>query len=167
MQPNQTQPFTHLDDTGAARMVDVSEKAITARTAQARGRFVTTAEVIAALTNQQLAKGDALAVARLAAIMGAKRTADLIPLCHPIPLHSVEVVLTARETDVLIEVTTKTADRTGVEMEALTAVAAAGLALYDMVKALDRGALLTDIELVGKDGGRTGRWQRPDAEVAG
>lgn len=146
-------------------MVDVSQKAITPRTAHARGRFVTTAEVITALNDQQLGKGDALAVARLAAIMGAKRTADLIPLCHPIPLHSVDVVLTVGEVDVLIDVKTKTAERTGVEMEALTAVAAAGLALYDMVKALDRAALLTDIELVSKDGGRTGRWERPESEV--
>jgi cyclic pyranopterin phosphate synthase len=141
-------------------MVDVSAKAITTRTARARGRFITTPEVIAALRAQSLAKGDALAVARLAAITGAKRTADLIPLCHPIPLHGVDVDLTLGEEDVLIEVTTRTADRTGVEMEALTAVTIAGLALYDMVKKLDRSARLTYIELVSKDGGSTGTWQR-------
>lgn len=156
----QTQPFAHLDDSGAARMVDVSGKQVTTRTARARGRFITTTAVIDALRAQSLAKGDALAVARVAAITGAKRTSELIPLCHPIPLHAVDVVLTVGERDVLIEVTTRTADRTGVEMEALTAVAAAGLSLYDMVKKLDRSARLTDIELVSKDGGSTGSWQR-------
>ena len=151
--------FTHLDERGAARMVDVSGKDVTAREATARGRFVSTPEVIAQL--RDLAKGDALAVARLAAIQGAKRTPDLVPLCHPVALHGVKVELTPGETDVVIEVTTRTADRTGVEMEALTAVAAAGLALYDMVKSIDRSARLTDIELVHKAGGKSGPWSRP------
>jgi cyclic pyranopterin phosphate synthase len=141
-------------------MVDVSAKQITTRTARAHGRFITTPAVIEALRQQQLAKGDALAVARIAAITAAKRTSEFIPLCHPIPLHAVEVELTLGEQDVLIEVTTRTADRTGVEMEALTAVAAAGLTLYDMVKKLDRGARLTDVELVSKDGGNSGAWKR-------
>jgi len=152
--------FTHLDERGAARMVDVSAKDVTAREAAARGRFVTTPEVIAQLSG--LAKGDALAVARLAAIQGAKRTPDLVPLCHPVALHGVKVTLTPGETDVLIEVTTRTADRTGVEMEALTAVAAAGLALYDMVKSIDRSARLTDVELAHKAGGKSGPWSRPE-----
>jgi cyclic pyranopterin phosphate synthase len=141
-------------------MVDVSDKAVTSRIARARGIFRTTPEVIALLRGNALAKGDALAVARIAALTGAKRTADLIPLCHPIPLHGVSVELDVQQDCVVIEVQTKTADRTGVEMEALTAVAAAGLALYDMVKSVDRGALLTDIGLVSKAGGRTGEWNR-------
>ena len=153
--------LTHLNDAGAAHMVDVSEKEITVRVARARGRFVTTPAVIGLLRDQALAKGDALAVARIAAITGAKKTSELVPLCHPIGLHEVSVDLTLGEADVLIEVTTRTAERTGVEMEALTAVAAAGLTLYDMTKAVDRSGRLTDIELVSKDGGRSGRWERP------
>jgi cyclic pyranopterin phosphate synthase len=141
-------------------MVDVSAKDVTTRTAHAQGRFCTTAEVIALLRADGLAKGDALAVARIAAIAGAKRTSDLVPLCHPVALHAVTVELEVQPDGVLIDVVTKTADRTGVEMEALTAVAAAGLALYDMVKAVDRGARLTDVHLVSKAGGRTGEWRR-------
>jgi cyclic pyranopterin phosphate synthase len=141
-------------------MVDVSEKEIAVRVARARGRFVTTPAVIALLRDQALAKGDALAVARIAAITGAKKTSELIPLCHPIGLHEVSVDLSLGESEVLIEVTTRTAERTGVEMEALTGVAAAGLTLYDMTKAVDRSGRLTDIELVSKDGGRSGRWER-------
>jgi cyclic pyranopterin phosphate synthase len=152
--------FAHLDEHGAARMVDVSDKAVTTRTARAQGRFCTTPEVIALLRTDGLAKGDALAVARVAAIAGAKRTPDLIPLCHPVALHGVTVDLEVQADAVLIDVTTKTADRTGVEMEALTAVAAAGLALYDMVKAVDRSARLTDVQLITKTGGRTGEWIR-------
>ena len=141
-------------------MVDVSGKDVTTRTARARGRFVTTPDVLALLRRDGLPKGDALAVARIAAIAGAKRTPDLVPLCHPVALHAVQVELELTEAAVVIEVTTRTADRTGVEMEALTAVAAAGLALYDMVKAVDRSARLTDIELVEKAGGRSGEWSR-------
>ncbi|MGN6722632.1 MAG: cyclic pyranopterin monophosphate synthase MoaC [Marmoricola sp.] len=152
--------LTHINDSGAARMVDVSAKEVTVRVARARGRFVTTPKVIGLLQDQSLAKGDALAVARIAAITGAKKTSDLIPLCHPIGLHEVSVDLTLGESDVLIEVTTRTAERTGVEMEALTAVAAAGLTLYDMTKAVDRSGRLTDVELVSKDGGRSGHWER-------
>ena len=155
-----TDRLTHLTDDGAARMVDVSEKAVTARVARARGRFVTTPAVIDLLREHGLAKGDALAVARIAAITGAKKTSELVPLCHPIGLHSVDVELTLGEGEVLIEVTTRTAERTGVEMEALTAVATAGLTLYDMTKAVDRSARLTDVELVSKDGGRSGHWER-------
>jgi cyclic pyranopterin phosphate synthase len=155
-----TDRFTHLSESGAARMVDVSAKDVTIRVARARGRFVTTSAVIGLLRDQALAKGDALAVARIAAITGAKKTSELIPLCHPIGLHEVTVELTLGETDVLIEVATRTAERTGVEMEALTAVAAAGLTLYDMTKAVDRSGRLTDVELVSKDGGRSGHWER-------
>jgi cyclic pyranopterin monophosphate synthase len=150
----------HLDPAGHARVVDVSAKAITTRTAIAQGRFVTTVEVLALLRRDGLPKGDALAVARIAGLAGAKRTADLIPLCHPIALHGVTVDLDLGDDYVDITATTTTADRTGVEMEALTAVAVAGLALYDMVKAVDRGAELTQIRLVRKDGGRTGTWER-------
>jgi cyclic pyranopterin phosphate synthase len=153
--------LTHLDERGAARMVDVSGKDVTARTATATGRFVTTAAVIDLLRRDGLPKGDALAVARIAGIAGAKRTPDLVPLCHPIALHGVSVELELGADCVDITATTRTADRTGVEMEALTAVVTAGLALYDMVKAVDRGARLTDVQLAAKAGGRSGEWTRP------
>lgn len=152
--------FTHLDERGAARMVDVSGKDVTVRVATATGRFVTTPEVIGLLRRDGLPKGDALAVARVAGIAAAKRTPDLVPLCHPVALHGVTVDLELDEDCVRITATTRTADRTGVEMEALTSVAAAGLALYDMVKAVDRGAVLTDVRLEAKAGGRTGEWAR-------
>src|SRR4051794_37120745 len=134
--------LTHVDAAGAARMVDVSAKEISVRRAVAAGRITTTTEVLDLLRRDGLPKGDALAVARIAGIMGAKRTPDLIPLCHPIGLHGVTVDLTIGDSAVEIRATTKTADRTGVEMEALTAVAAAGLALIDMVKAVDPAASL-------------------------
>jgi cyclic pyranopterin phosphate synthase len=152
--------LTHVDDTGAARMVDVSAKDISVRRAVAAGTVVTTAEVVGLLQRDALPKGDALAVARIAGIMGAKRTPDLIPLCHPIALHAVTVELTLRETSVDIEAAAKTADRTGVEMEALTAVAAAGLALIDMVKAVDPAAALDRVRVLRKEGGKTGLWER-------
>jgi cyclic pyranopterin monophosphate synthase len=152
--------LTHLDQHGAARMVDVSNKDVTARTATASGRFRTTPEVIALLRSDGLPKGDALAVARIAGIAGAKRTPDLVPLCHPVALHGVAVELTLDDDSVQITATTRTADRTGVEMEALTSVVVAGLALYDMVKAVDRAAQLTDVRLLTKAGGRTGEWSR-------
>ena len=153
--------LTHLDASGAARMVDVSAKDITVRTAHAQGRFVTTPEVIALMRRDGLPKGDALAVARIAGLVGAKRTADLVPLCHPVALHGVTVDLDIQDFSIVIDATTRTADRTGVEMEALTAVVTAGLALYDMVKAVDRAAELTDVRLVAKAGGRSGEWVRP------
>jgi cyclic pyranopterin monophosphate synthase len=153
--------LTHVDASGAARMVDVSAKDVTVRTARATGRLRTTPEVVALLRAEGLPKGDALAVGRLAGIMGAKRTPDLIPLCHPIALHGVTVDLDVVEDGVHIVATTRTADRTGVEMEALTAVAAAGLALVDMVKAVDRTASITDIQVDAKTGGRSGDWHRP------
>ena len=152
--------LTHVDAAGSARMVDVSGKEVTARTAQARGRLSTTADVIDLLRRDGLPKGDALAVARIGGITAAKRTADLIPLCHPIPLHGVTVDLELDDDAVVITATTRTTDRTGVEMEALTAVAVAGLTLYDMIKAVDRSAVLSDIRLLAKAGGRTGVWSR-------
>lgn len=159
--------LTHVDAAGAARMVDVAGKPVTERQAGATGFLATTPAVVAALRDNAVPKGDALAVARIAGIMGAKRTAELIPLCHPIGLHGVTVDLEVLDTGVRIGATTRTADRTGVEMEALTAVAAAGLALIDMVKALDRAAMLTDIRVTHKSGGRSGEWCRADTEYGG
>jgi cyclic pyranopterin phosphate synthase len=154
--------LTHVDAGGNARMVDVSAKDVTTREARATGRLRTTPEVIELLRRDGLPKGDALAVARIAGIAGAKRTPDLVPLCHPIALHAVSVDLDLAADSVDISATTRTADRTGVEMEAMTAVVAAGLALYDMVKAVDRAATLTDVRLMRKAGGRTGAWVRPE-----
>lgn len=153
--------LTHVDEQGAARMVDVSGKTVSVRRAVAAGRLRTTPEVVALLRADGLPKGDALAVARIAGIMGAKRTPDLVPLCHPIALHSVKVDLTLVDDGVEITVTTGTADRTGVEMEALTAVAAAGLALVDMVKAVDPAASIDQVRVLRKEGGKTGEWVRP------
>ena len=153
--------LSHVDAEGRARMVDVSGKDVTVRSAVAAGTVHTTAEVIALLRRDALPKGDALAVARIAGIMGAKRTPDLIPLCHPIALHGVDVALTLTETAVDISVRVRTADRTGVEMEALTAVATAGLALIDMVKAVDPAASISDVRVLRKEGGKTGLWERP------
>jgi cyclic pyranopterin phosphate synthase len=154
--------LTHVDEAGAARMVDVSAKAVTARRAVAAGRVDTTAAVVALLRADGLPKGDALAVARLAGIMGAKRTPDLIPLCHPIGLHGVTLDLHIADTSVEITATTRTADRTGVEMEALTAVATAGLALIDMIKAVDPAASIEAVRVLRKEGGKTGEWVRPE-----
>ena len=154
------QQLTHVDSRGAARMVDVSAKSVTVREATATGRVRTSAQVVALLRDDGLPKGDALAVARVAGIAGAKRTPDLVPLCHPVALHAVTVDLEILDDAVLITATTRTADRTGVEMEALTAVAAAGLALIDMIKAVDRSASITDIRVESKSGGRSGNWRR-------
>src|ERR1700685_2607656 len=156
--------LTHLDAAGQARMVDVSAKDVTARTARASGRVRLSAAAVAALRSGQVPKGDALAVARIAGIQGAKRTPDLIPLCHPIGLHGVTVDVTVGDEGVAITAVTRTADRTGVEMEALTAVAAAGLALIDMIKAVDPAAVIPDIRVGGETGGKTGLWRRATAE---
>ena len=153
--------FTHLDESGAARMVDVSGKDVTARTATATGRVVVSTEVVELLRRGGLPKGDALAVARIAGIMAAKRTPDLVPLCHPIAIHGVNVDLEVHDDAVAIEAIVRTADRTGVEMEALTCVVVAGLALIDMVKAVDPAAVITDVLVVEKTGGKTGTWRRP------
>ena len=152
--------LTHVDASGAARMVDVSAKQVSVREARASGVFRTTAEVVALLRADDLPKGDALAVARIAGIAAAKRTPELIPLCHPVAIHGVTVELELGADFVAITATVRTADRTGVEMEALTSVMTAGLALYDMVKAVDRAAVLTDVRLEHKSGGRRGDWDR-------
>ncbi len=153
--------LTHVDATGAARMVDVTGKEPTARTAVATGVLRTTGEVVELLRRDGLPTGDALATARIAGIMGAKRTPDLVPLCHPIALHGVSVAFELADDSVAITATVKTADRTGVEMEALTAVAVAGLTLIDMVKAVDPAATLDGVRCESKDGGKTGSWRRP------
>lgn len=157
-----SEDFTHLDERGAARMVDVSGKEITVRTATASGRVLVSAEVIALLRGAGMPKGDALAVARIAGIQAAKRTPDLVPLCHPLAIHGVDVDLRIDADSVRIVATVRTADRTGVEMEALTCVSIAGLALVDMVKAVDPAAVISDIKLDEKTGGKRGRWVRPE-----
>jgi len=152
--------LTHVDETGAARMVDVTGKDVTVRGATARGRVEVSAQVVELLRGDGVPKGDALAVARVAGIMAAKRTPDLIPLCHPLAIGSVEVELVVRDDAVVITAQVRTSDRTGVEMEALTAVSVAALTVVDMVKAVDKLARITDIEVVAKSGGKSGDWQR-------
>jgi cyclic pyranopterin phosphate synthase len=152
--------LTHLDERGAARMVDVSAKDVTVRTAVATGRVLVSAEVVGLLRGPGVPKGDALAVARVAGIQGAKRTPDLVPLCHPLALHAVSVDLGVADDAVEITAQVRTADRTGVEMEALTAVCVAALTVIDMVKAVDKGAVITDVRLEAKTGGRSGTWAR-------
>jgi cyclic pyranopterin phosphate synthase len=158
--------LTHLDADGRARMVDVGAKPETDREAVARGRLVTTPEVVRLVAADDLPKADVLATARIAGIAGAKRTSDLIPLCHPLPLTSVRVdfALDEEAGAISIETVARTHGRTGVEMEALTAVAVAGLTLHDMVKAVDPAATLTDVRLVAKSGGKRGEWRRPGEE---
>jgi len=152
--------FTHLDASGAARMVDVAAKPVTAREAVASGRVTVSERVVELLRGGALPKGDALAVARIAGIQGAKRTSELIPLCHPIGIAGVSVDLFVEDAAVVIRARVKTNDRTGVEMEALTAVAVAGLSLIDMVKAVDPAAVLGEIQVESKTGGTSGDWQR-------
>jgi cyclic pyranopterin phosphate synthase len=155
--------LTHTDSDGRARMVDVGGKAETRRIATAGGRLETTAEVVALVRADGLPKADVLPTARIAGIAGAKRTSELIPLCHPLPLDSLTVDFDLGETSIGIRATAATTGRTGVEMEALTAVALAGLTLHDMVKAVDPGATLTDVQLLEKSGGKRGLWRREDA----
>ena len=156
-----TEPrFTHVDESGAARMVDVSGKEISVRSATATGAVLVTAEVVALLRGGGVPKGDAIAVARIAGIQAAKRTPDLVPLCHPVAIHGVTVDLEVRDDRVVISATVRTADRTGVEMEALTCVSVAALALVDMVKAVDPAAVITDVRVEEKLGGKTGVWRR-------
>jgi cyclic pyranopterin phosphate synthase len=152
--------LTHVDETGAARMVDVSGKDVTTRVAVATGRVLVSPTVVGLLRGEGVPKGDALGVARVAGIMGAKRTPDLIPLCHPLAVSGVAVDL--RVTDDAVEVTAsvKTTDRTGVEMEALTAVSVAALTVVDMVKAVDKQAVITDVRVESKTGGKSGDWVR-------
>ncbi|WP_026118314.1 cyclic pyranopterin monophosphate synthase MoaC [Nocardiopsis salina] len=154
--------FTHLDASGAAHMVDVSAKGVSARTATATGRVLLSAETVAALREGGVPKGDALAVARIAGIQGAKRTPDLVPLCHPIAVHGADVDLTVVDGGVDISATVRTADRTGVEMEALTCVMTAALGLVDMVKAIDPEAEVTRVRVEEKTGGKKGDWRRGD-----
>lgn len=155
-----TGPLSHLDDHGAAHMVDVSAKATTKRTAVAAGVLRTTAEVVQLISAGGLPKGDALATARVAGIMAAKRTSDLVPLCHQLALTGVDVDFAIGDVQIDITASVRTTDRTGVEMEALTAVSVAALTLYDMIKAVDRAAVIDDIRVLSKDGGRTGSWER-------
>jgi cyclic pyranopterin monophosphate synthase len=154
--------LTHVDDAGAARMVDVSAKAATARTASASGRVLVSSQVVSLLRGEGVPKGDALGVARLAGIMGAKQTPALVPLCHPISITGVSVELEVSDEAVEIAATVRTTDRTGVEMEALTAVSTAALAIVDMVKAVDRLAVITDVRVETKSGGRSGDWRRDE-----
>ncbi len=154
--------LSHTDASGAARMVDVTDKDATARTAVATGTFRTTAEVIGLISSAGLPKGDALATARIAGIMAAKRTPELVPLCHPIALSAVIVELAVGDRTVAVTATVRTTDRTGVEMEALTAVAVAGLTLHDMVKAVDPAAVMDGVRVLTKDGGKTGHWSSDD-----
>ncbi|MEO5745558.1 MAG: cyclic pyranopterin monophosphate synthase MoaC [Terracoccus sp.] len=150
--------MTHLRADGTAHMVDVSAKAVTAREASAAGQVLLHAEAVAALRTGNVPKGDALGVARLAGIQAVKRTPELIPLAHPVAVHAVEVDLEVVDTGVRIAATVRTADRTGIEMEALTAVSVAALALIDMIKAVDRHARITDVRVTAKSGGRSGDW---------
>ncbi|WKN49229.1 cyclic pyranopterin monophosphate synthase MoaC [Nocardioides sp. Arc9.136] len=159
--PEQQHRLTHVDDAGAARMVDVSAKDVTARTATATGRVLVSADVVGLLRGAGVPKGDTLAVARLAGIMGAKQTSALIPLCHPLALSAVTVDLSVTDDSVDIAATVRTADRTGVEMEALTAVSVAALTVVDMVKAVDKAAVITDVRVETKTGGKSGDWARP------
>lgn len=154
------QGLTHVDESGAARMVDVSGKQVSAREAVAAGRVLVSPEVVGLLRGAGVPKGDTLAVARLAGIMGAKQTPSLIPLCHPLALSGVTVDLDVADDAVEITATVRTSDRTGVEMEALTAVAVAGLTVIDMVKAVDKRAVITDVRVLSKSGGKSGDWTR-------
>lgn len=152
--------LTHVDETGAARMVDVGEKGTTRREATAECLVRMAPATVAAVRDASLAKGDALQVARVAAIMAAKRTPELIPLCHPLPITAVDVDFDLREDGVRVEVTARVTGQTGVEMEALTGAAVAGLTLIDMVKAVEKGVAIEGVRLLRKSGGRSGTWER-------
>lgn len=162
MTDNQPNPLTHLDSRGEARMVDVTAKTPTVRAATATGRVLCSDTIMQALRDETVPKGDVLSVARIAGIQAAKRTPELLPLAHVIGVHGVTVDLRLVEHGVDIEASVRTADRTGVEMEALTSVAVAGLAVIDMVKGIDRSAQLTDIRITAKSGGRSGTWTREE-----
>ena len=153
--------LNHLREDGSAHMVDVSAKDVTVRSATAAGRVLLSAAAVAALRGGTVPKGDALSVARIAGIQAAKRTPDLIPLAHPIAVHAVEVDLDVVDDGVDLSATVRTVGRTGVEMEALTAVAVGALALIDMVKAVDKHARVTDVRVTAKSGGRSGDWMEP------
>ena|SRR5947209_5760 len=155
-----TGPLSHIDAGGAAHMVDVTEKTATKRVAVAAGSLRTTADVVELISTGGLAKGDALATARIAGIQAAKRTSELIPLCHQLALTGVDIDFAVNASDVEITATVHSTDRTGVEMEALTAVSVAALTLYDMIKAVDPAARIDDIRVLRKSGGRRGTWTR-------
>jgi cyclic pyranopterin monophosphate synthase len=157
-----TDRLTHIDEHGAARMVDVSGKDVTDRVATAQGRVVVAPETADLLRRGAAPKGDVLGVARVAGIMAAKRTPDLIPLCHPLAISGVTVELEVEDAAVAIVANVRTTDRTGVEMEALTAVSVAALTVYDMIKAVDKGASITDVRVERKSGGKSGDWSRSD-----
>jgi len=154
--------LTHIDEHGRAQMVDTSEKQVTARRAVASARVLMSAETISAIRNNTTPKGDPLETARLAGVMAAKRTAELIPLCHPLPLTHVNVNAEVRDDGVYLESEVSTKAQTGVEMEALTAVSVAALTIYDMCKALDKSMTITDIRLELKTGGKSGDYKRPN-----
>ena len=152
--------LTHLDESGHARMVDTSEKAVTLRRAVASARVIMSAATVAAIRSHATPKGDPLETARLAGIVAAKRTADLIPLCHPLPLTHVDVRTELKDDGVYLEATVSTRAQTGVEMEALTAVSVAALTVYDMCKALDKSMTITEVRLDEKTGGKSGDYHR-------
>jgi cyclic pyranopterin monophosphate synthase len=156
--------LTHVDESGAARMVDVSAKEVTAREATASGLVRVSAKVVDLLRGEGVPKGDALGVARVAGIMAAKRTPDLVPLCHPLAISGVTVDLEVVDEGVRISATVRTSDRTGVEMEALTAVSVAALTVIDMVKAVDKAGVITDVRVEAKSGGRSGTWKRTSGD---
>lgn len=155
-----TPRLTHVDEAGAARMVDVSGKDVTKREAVATGRVLVSPTVVDLLRGDGVPKGDALGVARVAGIMAAKRTPDLVPLCHPLAISGVTVDLAVEDDAVAIRASVRTTDRTGVEMEALTAVSVAALTVIDMVKAVDKAATITDVRVETKTGGKSGDWSR-------
>jgi cyclic pyranopterin monophosphate synthase len=159
--PSPGKTLTHLDDTGQARMVDVGAKAVTERVAVARGRVVMEPATLELIIAGNIKKGDVLAVAQVAGVMAAKRTSELIPLCHPLLLNQIVVTCTPNQDEACVEIeaTVRVSGKTGVEMEALTAVTIAGLTIYDMAKAVDRGMRLSDVRLVRKSGGQSGDWQ--------
>ena len=152
--------LSHINENGEANMVDTSGKEVSVRVASASGKVTMKAEVLSAIANGQTPKGDVLATARIAGIMGAKKTSELIPLCHPIALNKVEIELKIESDGIGILATAKTTDRTGVEMEALTAVTITGLTLIDMIKAMDPHAAIRDVQVESKSGGKTGDWNR-------
>lgn len=154
--------FTHLDESGVARMVDVSSREVTDRASTASGRVLLSPTTVAMIRDAKVPKGDVLSTARLAGIMGAKRTSDLIPLCHPIAITYADVTLAVEDWGVAISADVRIKDRTGVEMEALTAVSIAGLTIIDMVKSVDPAAVLTEISVATKSGGRSGEWRNPN-----
>jgi cyclic pyranopterin phosphate synthase len=160
MTPRETSEFNHLNEEGQAHMVDVSTREITTRSALASGKVLLSHEVVDLLREEGIPKGDVLAAARIAGIMGAKRTVDLIPLCHPIAISGISLDVHVVDDGVEIEARVKTSDRTGVEMEALTAVSIAALTVIDMVKALDPFASISHVRVEAKDGGRNGSWKR-------